>query len=275
MIMKRMDKFTCRICRKECKSNHSLTGHLRNKHNIFKSDHEKYYRKFLIKEDEDKCNYCGNETRFLTITSGFQKYCNHKCYTNWIKGKTYEEIYSEKACKKMKELQSNRTVTDEERLNTSKRMKLNNPMSNEKTRLKVKKTLLENHPSRGKTYEEIYGEEKAKEMKEERKDMMLNGGAAKARRGMKSQSKPQIELFKLVKKLFPNAELEYPCCNKSVDIAIVEHMIAIEYDEPYWHQDKIYDRKRKILIESNGWKCINYTKIPTLSKLEIDIYSLI
>lgn len=291
-------KFICRICGKDLKNNHKLTSHLRENHGIWRKHHEEYYKKYLMIGREDKCKYCGKETEFLTISSGFQKYCSHKCYSKWVNGKTYSELYSEETSKKIRTASSNRIVTDEERLNTSKRMKLNNPMhkkygkkytgmshsermklnnpmKKQENREKVRNTLLENHPSRGKTYEQIYGPEKAVEMKNERRELILTGGAAKARRGLKRPSAPQIELFKLVKKLFPDAELEYPCCNKSIDIAIVDHMIAIEYDEPYWHQDKVYDKKRKTLIESKGWKFINYVKIPILDELKNDINSLI
>ena len=107
---------------------------------------------------------------------------------------------------------------------------------------------------------------------------MLNGGAAKARKGLtiSSISIPQVELFKLVKQLFHNVELEYPCKNKSIDIAIIDHMIAIEYDEPKSHTDKEYDKNRQELIESEGWKFLRYWDyIPTLDELKNDIYSLI
>ena len=57
---------------------------------------------------------------------------------------------------------------------------------------------------------------------------------------------------------------------------VIDHMIAVEYGESYWHQDMIYDLKRKKLIESKGWEYINYLdRIPTLDELRNDIYSLI
>jgi len=45
-------------------------------------------------------------------------------------------------------------------------------------------------------------------------------------------------------------------------IAIPELKIAIEYDEPHWHQDKEKDRKRQTEIEKVGWKFLRYSKLP-------------
>ena len=38
--------------------------------------------------------------------------------------------------------------------------------------------------------------------------------------------------------------------NYSLDIAIPDKRIVIEYDGSYWHQDKDYDNKRKKYLEN-------------------------
>ena len=84
-------------------------------------------------------------------------------------------------------------------------------------------------------------------------------------------SKEQIKLFKIIQELYPNCILEYwvKDVNRSIDIAILEHKIAIEYDGSYWHQDKEADNKRQKEIESLGWKFIRFIDyIPSKQELE-------
>ena len=94
---------------------------------------------------------------------------------------------------------------------------------------------------------------------------------------IKNPSKPQVELFNLVKKLCYCAELNYPVIevNRCIDIAIPFHKIAIEYDGSYWHQDEEKDKQRQKQIESLGWKFIRYRdRIPTIDELRLDIQNL-
>ena len=98
---------------------------------------------------------------------------------------------------------------------------------------------------------------------------MLNGGAAYANSFVKNPSKPQIELFKLVKLLHPEAILNYPSLNRSIDIAIPDQMIAIEYDGSYWHQDQEADLKRQKELENIGWKFLRYEDhVPSINELK-------
>jgi len=92
---------------------------------------------------------------------------------------------------------------------------------------------------------------------------MLNGGAAKACSGNKSPSKPQVELYNLVKSLIYTAVINYPIIelNCVLDIAIPNYKIVIEFDGSYWHQDKEKDLKRQIEVEKLGWKFIRYNDI--------------
>jgi hypothetical protein len=110
--------------------------------------------------------------------------------------------------------------------------------------------------------------------KEKNRIRMLNGGAAYLNKFIKNPSKPQVKLYELVLSIYSTAILNFPeeRLNKSIDIAIPEFMIAIEYDGSYWHQDKDYDSKRQSELEKLGWKFIRFCDyIPKKEELEKSI----
>lgn len=104
-----------------------------------------------------------------------------------------------------------------------------------------------------------------------------NGGAAYTQSFIRNPSKPQVNLYNKVKELYPSAILNYPLktINKTLDIAIPDLKIVIEYDGSYWHKDKEKDMKRQKDIEKFGWKFIRYLdKIPSIEMLLEDIKML-
>jgi len=102
-------------------------------------------------------------------------------------------------------------------------------------------------------------------------EYMLNGGAAYLNSFIKNPSRPQVELFKLTKSLYPQAILNHPSLNFSIDIAIPDKNIAIEYDEPYWH-DEEKDNKRQKKLENVGWRFLRYvSNIPTIDELRKEL----
>lgn len=116
--------------------------------------------------------------------------------------------------------------------------------------------------------------EEKKKLSKRQKEYMLNGGAVIALSGVRNPSKPQVELFKLIKEIFPEAILNYPVkeLNYSLDIAIPSLMIDVEYDCWYWHQDKQTDYKRQKELENIGWRIVRYKDyIPSKNKLLKDI----
>ena len=118
----------------------------------------------------------------------------------------------------------------------------------------------------------------SKDQKEAKRNYMLNGGSAYTLSFVKNPSKPQVELFELVKQLCFCATLNYPVkeVNRVIDIAIPFHKIAIEYDCWYWHQDEEKDIQRQKQIESLGWKFIRYRdRIPSIMELQSNIVDLI
>ena len=76
--------------------------------------------------------------------------------------------------------------------------------------------------------------------------------------GTGKASKPQKQLFEIIKKKYPSAELNYPYSTCSLDIYICVDgiKIDIEYDGTYWHQDKQRDIKRDKFLQANGFKTL-------------------
>ncbi len=122
----------------------------------------------------------------------------------------------------------------------------------------------------------MWGKIHSEETKEKQRQRMLNGGAARANSFIKNPSKPQVKLFELVKELYPEAELNYPVFefNRLIDVCIPCLKIAIEYDEPYWH-DLEQDEIRQTELETLGYRFIRYERrIPSLEELENDINNI-
>lgn len=93
-------------------------------------------------------------------------------------------------------------------------------------------------------------------------------------------SKPQLELYKMLKKIYSDCELNYPCGACSLDCAlkVEDNLINIEYDGSFWHQNPQADRRRDEFVKSQGYKIIRIKgshKIPTLEQIQRAIRKLI
>ena len=148
---------------------------------------------------------------------------------------------------------------------------ITNPLQIPEIKRKVSESLRrkyeqEDHHLKGKTYEEIYGEEKARELKEQRR---ISG--AKGYRMSVQTSAPQKELFDLVQEIFPSAKLEHETFSYFLDIAILEHKLCIEYDGSFWHdteEQKEKDQMRERILNELGWKIIRFVDyVPTKEEL--------
>ena len=142
----------------------------------------------------------------------------------------------------------------------------NHPLKNPKTQSKVSLSKTGQPSSlKGKTYDEIHGEEVSKELKEMRK---ISGaeGYLKSRR----ISKPQIDLYKLVDSLWDTCMMDYPMLNYYLDISIGELKLDLEYDSTFWHKDNIEsDQNRTNQLEKFNWKVIRFIdKIPSKEEIE-------
>ena len=75
----------CQICKKEFKNTTSLVSHLSNPKVECKTQIKEYYDKFLRKENEGTCKFCGRETGFYGMVKGYInnvcKYCKNEFYT--------------------------------------------------------------------------------------------------------------------------------------------------------------------------------------------------
>lgn len=162
----------CEICKFEFNNLKALSSHIRM-HNICSKD---YYDTF-IKIDGDGICYCGNETNYKSITFGYHTFCSTKCQSNdpnilnkrtkntkgnnhWTnriggpnKGKTYEEIHGIEKALVLKSVLSQYG---------KKLIGFKNPFYGKKHTEK-NKTIFRNNRE-GKTYEEIFGHEKAKKV---------------------------------------------------------------------------------------------------------------
>lgn len=141
-----------------------------------------------------------------------------------------------------------------------------------------------NHPMYGKKHKENskmkasrslkkwWNSEEGKKQRIMQSNKMKNGFSSYANSFNTSPSKPQVELFNLIKQLYPTCIMNYPFFNYSLDIAIPEYRIVIEYDSSYWHQDKEYDKRRQNYLENHSWKFIRYRDvIPSIEQIKNDI----
>jgi len=125
--------------------------------------------------------------------------------------------------------------------------------------------------NKSKKMKEFFQTNEGKEAIEKQRQKMKNGLAAYANSFITNPSKPQVELYEMVKSLYPSAEIGYPIYefNKNVDICIPEHLLVIEYDGSWWHQDEESDKKRQEQIESLGYNFLRYRDhLPTLPELK-------
>lgn len=132
--------------------------------------------------------------------------------------------------------------------------------------------------NKGKTYEEIYGPEKAIVMRGLRSDWLKNNNIRKFATRV---SKPQAMLFEIVKNYFPTAILEQDIKLPNgriiwLDIAILEKKICIEYDGMYWHKINqnntrvaVKDEERDRLLKSMGWTVYRIQSEENPSKEEL------
>ena len=149
--------------------------------------------------------------------------------------------------------------------------------------LKVKKKISEQlidyykeneHHTSGKSYNEMYGETKSNKLITQRRE----SGAKSYRELLNSgyvASEQQIELFNIVKEIFPSAKLEYEQHCYFIDIAIPEYKIAIEFDGSDFFHGNSHDEKRDKLLKQFGWDTIRFkNKVPNINEVKIEIMKI-
>jgi len=266
----------CLICNYEY-SERGIAKHIRDKHGL---SGEEYYLKYLNKP-KTYCLVCNKETKFKNIFLGYLEYCCYKCqakhYWSTEEGrKQKKKLSKHRKNKKRPEISKlmKRKYKNDDEIEKLKKS-INTPTAKNKRRKSLKKAW--QNPDVRKRYIEgrkkYRKTDKAKQNFERHRQFMLNGGAVHAASFITDTSKPQIELFNLVKKAISTAKLNYPIEDLFlIDIAIPQLKIAFEYDCWYWHQDSKKDNDRQTYIESLGWSFIRYKDfIPTYDQLVHDI----
>jgi len=192
----------------------------------------------------------------------------HPEIASQTKGKTYEEIMGNKKAKKrkdkMKKARGSKNPFYGKKHSKEARKKIRFSWTRERKE-NVRKVMKE---SKSEYMRSFINKEKQTQMLSK---WCKDGHAAYMNMFIKNPSKPQIELYKMVLELCPYAIINYPCLNYSIDIAIPFLEVAIEYDEPYWHQDKDYDSKRQRRLEKEGWRFIRFSSIPKKKEIRREI----
>lgn len=299
-----MSEKICFICNKTFGTYQGLGLHISKFHKISPKE---YYDIFIKKDNEGKCKneFCDNKCTFWKINSGYRSYCSVTCKNKsklhrMISQKNSKRLWedpsssynSKKRSKKLsvalkKKWNEENSVfrTNEYRNKKSKSIKKshedpNSGYNTEEYRKKrsVIMTQMGNDPfscyntlecrnKRSESVKQSYKNDK-KLLESRRIHLSYN---RYNRRDIGKISMKQMKLFKLCACVLPYPILEYPCNGKNIDIAIPKLSIAIEYDEPYWHQDKDSDEKRQKMLEKEGWIFIRYTTIPDIRKIMSDV----
>jgi len=291
-----MINLTCKICKREFKNYVSLVPHFSQTHKIRSKD---YYDKFLKKNGEEKCNNpnCNNNTSFLDIRRGYSEYCSLKCVYldpltqfkikqtclkkyNVDNPSKYEKVKEKKEDTSLKNYGVRcsfeaEEVKEKKIVSYLKNFGVDNPSKSEKIKEKKAKTCLKNY-----NVDSPFKSEQIREKSE--KTMIEKYGVKYATQLVRRPSIPQIVIFRNVKELCLDTELEYPFLNYTLDIAILSLKIDIEYDGFRYHQGReLHDKKRDEELKKRGWRIIRYKGIegkdivPTKDQILKDIQNLI
>jgi len=86
----------------------------------------------------------------------------------------------------------------------------------------------------------------------------------KVARAGKLGSKPQREIYDMIREEYPDAQYNYPVVTRHtvrfLDIAIPSLRLDIEYDGLKWHKDKVKDNLRDLELQEIGWNVIRVNK---------------
>lgn len=246
-----MKIITCHICNCKFVDYFNLSVHIRFDHHLKVKE---YYDNHLKTVGEDICRRCGKINKFVDLRSGYRKYCSVRC--------------SNKSDEKIEKVKSyNYKNTKAKWKNPKTRNKIIRAMKQAKLNPEYRKRVSNDVKNRWKNKPEIFNN-----LKESNRKRLLNGGAAYLNSFIKNPSKPQLELFNIIKEIYPTAIMNYQILNYSVDIAIPQIKLAIEYDGSYWHPDKEKDDLRQNKIMCEGWRFLRYKdRVPTKDEIIKDM----
>lgn len=106
----------CKICNLECRSNRSLSKHIRDKHPEYSS--RSYYDEFIKTDNDGRCKVCNISTLFTNLTIGYKNTCGHKCAGILVRqelsaDKEKHEKFKEKVAKNQTDIWRQRKLTGE------------------------------------------------------------------------------------------------------------------------------------------------------------------
>lgn len=262
----------CKICRSFVVSLKALSQHIRF-HNI---SSQEYYDKYLLKDSSEKlCSYCGKDTKFKSLTGGYQTYCSSKCCNkSEEKISKFRESY---LSNDLQEIHKKRQTTNLERYGNE--IANRNDEIREKSRINFLKgtinkklqyldewdlKLISNRDNY--TYNDILIFKCNKCNKEFESTFsniwqrMYKCYCQKPRSGSINENK--IKDFLL--QTFSNEEIIFneKIDGLEIDILFPNRNIAIEYNGLYWHSDRIlkdpktYHITKKKICKNKGIKLI-------------------
>lgn len=226
------------------------------------------------------------KSKYVEIDEDFKKYQSKKMSNMakqrkqvWNKNKTYEELLGKEEAEKRNKQRSINTKKSLSKIDMTKTSKQKRDASKRVTQLykeypeikeKIRKIVKEGYkkyPERRINMSKIK-KEWAKNNKEHYIKMVLNSRKSQAQQTIKGTkgfiSKPQLELYNLIKQKYPEAELEYPIRTKHsvrfADIGIPSLKLDIEYDGIFWHTNKQLDDLRDKHLAEVSWKTIRFNK---------------
>jgi len=257
------DKVECKICNRELKNNIALSKHLKFKHSL---SSDAYYEKFLLEENDGKCEVCGNKTIFKNLRLGYNQTCSKKCMgilnkgeNNSFYGKTHSEESMIQMVKKRRE--NNSYIHSQETKNRISEALKGRPHywgvsgttgknHSEETKEKISKKALE----RADKIQKIYG---VRERPEHTKKKISRSLAVVCQRPNKFEHRVGEHL----NKLFPN-KFEYTgngsilVNGKSPDFIDRKNKIVVLCHGLYWHLLRYglkdtFENKRKIELRDS------------------------
>lgn len=86
-------KFKCNLCGDEILTNTGFASHISNTHGI---KIEEYYARYIKKEHEGECAYCGKPTTFIDLKRGYHKFCSKQCSNKY---NNEHSMHCEMVCK--------------------------------------------------------------------------------------------------------------------------------------------------------------------------------